>query len=463
MGLAQLSLLYNAEADNPGPLGADYFDLIFSNMGYSSNQKINYEDEPMQWSQIKKQINDCRPFIVNVAEAPSNTVGNNHSLVVKAYREDTTANLKVVIANDPWLPCGDYQEVLMPYDDFTETSMTGLDALAFISNVESTVHTIFDGPVSGPVEKTACLSCDALSVTHGGISSVKRTSGNVPDDVDALLEPPPTADNLSGMKLLKKTGGENGTIKKKPPTNPSSRLLTILDKHGDRVLGYPKMTLEDSTFLKQINGVGYSFAPVEFIDSRLLNRSYFLACLFPPQELYKVSIPDVKVVEVLNEDIENTLASSFQQSPKGEWKLRKINTYSSLKKDIKINIPDQDGIEVRLDNDPKSKDDPNQPEFRLIKYYPFQYEFFSFTYQGQAYMAPVAYYPELELTPNTAYKEPKVLRTLRKDTREFEKRIKAIFGNLLKYKEYLNLLQENIPQVAPQYEWVDYNQKYLNK
>lgn len=459
-GLSNLTLRYNAEAVNPIPAGADYFDLIFANQGFSSIQEINYQNEPMLWNQIKKQIDDCRPFIVNLDEAPSSAVGNNHSVVVKAYREDVSANLKLVIANDPWLPCGGYQEILMPYDAFTETSMTGLDAQDFITNVESTIHTIYDGPVSGPVEKTACLSCQALTVIHGDSSSVKRTSGT--DEVDAFVEPPSPGSSRSGMKTLVLTD-DNEVTAKKPPQNPSSRLLTILDKHGDRVIGYPNTTLRDSAFLKQINSQGYSYAPVEFIDSRLINRSYFLACLFPPKELYKVSMPNVRVVEVLNEDIENTVASSFQQSPKGDWKLRKINTYTSLRQNIGINMPDQGNVQIKLDNSPKEEDNPTQPDFRLVKYYPFQYEFYSFSFRGKDYMAPAAYYPELELEPNTGYQEAKVLRILRKDTRDFEKRVKDTFGNLLKYKDYLNAVKQHVPQKAPQYDWLKYSQKYQEK
>lgn len=427
------------------PAVADNYDLVFAQWGYSSIQQVNRKNEPVKWDHVKKQIEECRPFIINVGDLPSGSEleNQNHALVVKAYREDTTLNLRMIMAYDPWRPCCDtINEALFPFDIFTQDTSTDSFSLdiVFINNVQSTVHTIQSGTIFEDVDETVCESCEVLISTHGG-QNVKVTT------------PPPPTTFRSGeeggpqKKLMANTFDPpvgNTTIEDRP-----SRLFAILDKHQERVLGYPKTKYsEEDNFSGVLEEPGYFYAPVEFISSRLINRPHFLACLFPPKKLHRVSIPNVEVVEVLNNNVEETVATTFQKSAKGDWMMRKMTTYSYLENDILIRLENQDGS-LELNNKQTISDAEQKTKFTIVKFFPYQYEFFSFTQNGREYMAPAANYPDLGLDERVGYKSPKVLRKLRRETRPFEKEIQSLFPNASDYKDYIRILQAFLPTEKP--------------
>lgn len=78
------------------------FDRIFSSLGYYS-----FEDQTkLSWKEIKKQIDNHRPLILEIQEGESEDLRYatpSHIVVVKGYVEED--KIKHIIINDPWGAC----------------------------------------------------------------------------------------------------------------------------------------------------------------------------------------------------------------------------------------------------------------------------------------------------------------------------------------------------------------------
>ena len=445
---------YNSDRVFPIAAVPDNYDLIFSLDGFTSIQQINRTGSPMQWSQIKQQIQDCRPFIINVQDAPSDDIDGNHAMVVKGYMENLEDNLQLVIANDPWMPCcTTEQEIAIPYDNFVSTTTTSGFSITdefFVSNVKATIHTIQSGTIFEDTSSTACRSCEALDSIYPSKSDYLRSENEDDEPQETSFFDYLPSGQPSKVLVSNNFPNEVQTGEKNKP----SKLMALLKKHDERILGYPNLKFEKGVLEERVKEPGYFYAPVEYISSRLLNRTYFLSCLFPPKKLYKVSTPNTNVVEILNGNVEETVASTLQKKPDGTWMVRKMTTYSYLQNStIELTLEDQE-TKVNLTNKENADLGEGTSNFRLVKYYPFQYEFFTFTRNGKEYMSPTAKFGSLNLEKGTAYKEGKVLRSLRRETRDLEKFLKTLFPKPSSYKNYVKAIQALLPNQQLKYSGI---------
>lgn len=411
----------------------DFFDLIFTKNGYSSVQEVNQIGAPFKWEHIKEQIKQCRPFIINVQDVPGVQATGNHALVVKGYKESLSTNSRYIITNDPWRPCCTKEdETLLSYDVFT--TLTGASAGGyFVSGVLSTVHSIETGTIFEE-EGKECRSCELLESTYSGSGNSfreRRINGNIQaalwgtsSELESITPP-------AQLATYQFPTPPQGT-----PGGSPSRLLELLNKNPTRVAGYQKDILDKKAIDGFYESEVFYTAPVKYMTSSLVNRRYFLACLFPPKKLEKVIISDAEVVDVVSGGVDKDLVSTLQKREDGNWVLRGITTYTHIDKDIGINMANAQGDSIFLKNTLNPENTPDRIPYTLVKYRPFQYEFFSFTQNGKKYMAPAATYDDLGLEGRTAYREGKVIRSLRRDTRNFEKFIKSLFGKPSEYKVY---------------------------
>lgn len=425
---------------SPLPVNPDHFDLIFTKYGYSSVQEVNQTTQPFKWDKIKQQIESCRPFIINVQGVPTTSFTSNHALVVKGYKEDTTATdtTLYVIANDPWEPCCTTEnESLFPYEIFDDPS-AGTGGTLLVNHVLSSVHSI-QAPTVFEDDPMDCLSCDLLETIYDetGTPFRQETEDGVPVETSFLQLQPSTDYQPPASLVANKLYPGKG---KEMPGKPS-RLLALLDKNPKAVVGYQRNRLNEDNLNGFLKSEEYFFAPVQYMTSPLVNRRYFLACLFPPRKLEKVIVPGVEVKDVVSGGVDANLVSTMQKRKDGTWALRRISTYTNLDKELNVRLQNQSSASVKLRNQIVPDTDAGITAYTLVKYLPFQYEFFHFDRNGTGYMAPAATYEELGLQAGIAYKEGRVIRALRRDTRLFEKFTKGLFPNLDSYKQYLGQQQ----------------------
>jgi hypothetical protein len=448
---------YTAEVPgNPSKAYPDNYDLLFSKYGFTSIQQINRFTEPMKWSEIKRELGEfCRPFILNISDGPVSEASSNHAIVAMGFYEDTVGqDIQLLVANDPWRPCNSKNEIAFYYDNFITSTISGynINGGSFVSSVYSAVHSIQPGTVFENADPTQCLSCMKLDTTYGGKSYIRVVNDGQPQELPAFRSP--STDVSAALPLT--TGKNPDTDEKDFPNEPQpSLLLDILEKHGEQVIGFKQKEFkEDSLQTKLDSTTEYFYAPVHYVSSRLLNNQGFLGCLFRSNKLENVIVPEAQVIEVLNNNIERTVASTFQKVPEGNWMFRKMTTYSYLENELSIVMPDQTDS-LFLDNRTSVNSD-NKVPFQLIKYYPFQYEFFSFIYDNEVYLAPAANFPELEgYNKHQAYPAKELVRVLRKKTSGYEKFVQSLFPKNSLYKDYLKGLKDFLPVGMPIYQGIN--------
>ncbi len=421
------------------PAVPDAYDLIFSLQDYTSTQLMSRIGIPPTWEQVKKEIRDCRPFIININPSPDpgSDLSADHALVMTGFQEDTINDIQFLIGNDPWVPCCTTENrVLFPYNIFqrmdassatTEEGGTYLVNRVLSSVVDIQINTRFRNP---PIED--CESCDLLTVEHSG-NSFWQESTSTPTET-SLLDEQPTPLLVSNENPFKERAG---WLNNSEPNEPD-KFINMLIRGGDRIAGYRKPTLKEREYQDLVGQQDYLHAEVEYISSIRLNKTSFLSCLFPPKKLSKVKATGYEVVDIVSSGVDKNLVSTFQKVG-SEWDLRKIATYTYLNEDILIRREDtlSRNPPFILSNSPDTARSRNRTGFRLVKYPPFQYEFYSFSDGRQNYLAPADNYPDLDLNGRTAYREKTVVKSLRKQTIDFEKVIRDLFASRREYKDYV--------------------------
>lgn len=407
-----ITILYSYDG-MPTPAEPDNYDLLFSLYGYSSIQTINRASEPMTWLQLKKQIKDCRPFIINFDPTPAVTGGlnANHAVVVAGFLEDTVTGKQGFLVKDPWPSCTGTAEAFFPYNVFERIDTTGVTVPEgsnyFVNTVLSIVHTIQPDTLFTNLDN--CVSCPALADMYGDNSFMEE---------DTVQQQEIVSDDTTVI-----TGFRN------PPEDPDN-LLQVLQQNADQVVGYNNFVLKDEVYKRFINQSGYHYAPVQYMNPHQLRRRTFWSCLFPPRKLSKVVSTDYTVVDVVSANVDEELVSTLQKTKNGTWALRKIATYSYLRESLDIRVENSDRT-MLISNVPQLTSSGGAKSFTLIKYPPFPYEFFSFKLNDRdntVYMAPAADYPELDLQKHVAYKESQVIRAIRGDTRAYGRLIRELFN-----------------------------------
>jgi hypothetical protein len=432
--LNKRGVLCTSEFMGSNPAHADNYDLIFSSYGYSSIQKINWSTQPMSWLEVKQQIDDCRPFIINIeataVEGATGALDGNHALVVVGYEQLSGPNNpgNGVIAYDPWQACCGKNQVFFPYDIFTPSSRTSTaeGRTYFVNRVLSTVQcigrdTLFVNGLSN------CQTCDFLSSpdVYNGNSYFTESNSRSLTDITTLR-----GNNIIQPVSFTARNNEN------PPIDSTS-LLDVLRQKGREIIGYTindsnkSFGIDSSTYENILRTPGYYDAPVQYISANLVNRSYFLACLFPPRKLSKVVLTGYQVVDVVSGNVDTNLVSTLQKAEDGSWMLRRIATYTSIDTNLNVRINESERS-VKLSNTRKQVNPQDVKKYTLIKYVPEQYEFFGFKLDSTSrttYLAPAENYSELGLSKHVAYREQQVIRTLRRETRELDRIIRRLFEN----------------------------------
>lgn len=130
-----------------------YFDILFSKNGFNSIE----DTISMKWDEVKRQINNCRPYIVvlkrNMANDKGELINTIHAVVVVNYLE--TASQNYVMLYDPWRPCEGCIELLpYPYLVWVERESTA----GYESGIVETVHDIHLRT------DTSCSSCGKTKI-----------------------------------------------------------------------------------------------------------------------------------------------------------------------------------------------------------------------------------------------------------------------------------------------------------
>ncbi|MDX1941666.1 MAG: PKD domain-containing protein [Saprospiraceae bacterium] len=510
----------------------DYIDQLFYAYGFNSIQEINRDTQPILWEQIKKQIDDCRPFIITIAPIPglpdidyTNVPQNNHALVVKGYHEfldsiNINDTLRYIIANDPWRACCaiDSGQTVLPYSVFVDDTIE-YDAPYenyFVDRVLSTVHSIFP---NAP-QHFNCLSCEQLIVTYDGINYVDTIpyvifQDEKPKNNDTIsvfpqnILPPPQDTGIviaqdstvivvvptinqspkafltvipdsgqSPLKVLfdasasKDTDGSiitytynfgdgnvvitsepqfehtyNADVSKTykviltvtdnknstdtistsinilpPPSRPS--LFSVLTQNAEKVVGFKDNVFNDAKYDSFITQNGYHDADILYLSFNKLNRSPSRSL----KKLYSAIIPNQQVKDVVTGNIQPNLISTIQKVNDSLWVLKKITTYTFLSEKATVTVENGSAqnssfVLSNLRQDYKPSEAIN---YQLVKYPPFQYEFYSFQVRRRpryaridTYISPVEDYPDLELKKGKAYPERMVLKRLTEITRAF--------------------------------------------
>ncbi len=427
--LSQKTMLSTHEGN--APARPDSYDLIFSKYGFSSTQQVNRSSEPIPWELVMYQIELCRPFIINISAIPTpgvqGGINGDHALVVTGYEIDNSSGTEKrgIYANDPWKPCCDSLESYFPYDIFQRTNANGIttpegQGLYYVNSVLSIVHSIRRDTVYEELDNN-CRSCPELTEAYDGNNF--------------FTEEPATRNLRTSIQRL----DEELTTFLDPPQEPLN-LYNLLKENADRVAGYNEFELDTFTYQRFIQNKDYPHAPVQYIAPDRIRRRTFLSCLFPPRRLSKVVSSGYEIVDIVSANVDENLVSTLQKSEDGKWLLRKITTYTYIRKDLPIKIDGSD-LTVNLNNKQEGVATPNTIPFSLIKYFPYQYEFFSFKLNPNdrvTYLAPADNYPELSLEKNTAYRESRVIREIRGERRLFERDIRRMIN------QNADILRENV-------------------
>lgn len=453
LGFEQLTIPFSFENITPT---ADNYDILFSLNGYSSIQEINRNANPISWAIIKNQIEDCRPFIINIEPTPSGEITGNHALVVIGFQEISSVggqdSIRAIITNDPWRPCCGENESYFPYDIFESIQASGItssgDPTYLVNRVLSAVHTIY--PQENILTEEDCLSCDVLGNVYEDMNMefieefnsdpdspddpIDSGGPDDPSDSDDPDEPDPglqpqSFEHQSGIS----TRNPNGV------RNNFTGLLKILEQNPDQVIGYKKTTLEDDFVRDSLGKEIFPYAPVKYISTKRLGKKSFLSCLFPPRKLEKIMHTGYEVIDVVSAQVDENIVTTLQKTQNNKWAVRRISNYTYLKKDINIRIEGTDRS-ITLNNKAVNESNTeNAIHYTLVKYPPEQYEFVRFSQGGGKYfMAPLQNYPELQLKKNIGYKESKVIRKLRRELRISEKLLAKILKGIRMEDRTLN-------------------------
>lgn len=392
----------------------DMFDLIFSSYGYSSTQRVNRSPRFMTWDEIKKEIEDCRPFIINIeprtvpiinpnnVSIPISELGD-HTIVVTGYKESLGA--RFIITNDPWHPCSSVKvESLFPYEVFTTVGFPytpdgGTDY--FVNRVLSMVYNI--QPIN-IARLNDCKSCPALTALYGVPTSYM--------DVDPA-EPPASASGGGNIVPMSQRFID-------PPVD-TSLLIDLLEQNAAKVAGFNQQVLTDGQYQELLQqGNNYYDAKILYVSLNKVKGTSFWSRLFPPCRLPKVLDEGYEIREMVSAAVDEKLVSTFQKAKGNVWVLRKITNQTPIRKNIELKFTGnkQDRPPVLLSN---LKNKPgNAVNYQIVRTIPFYYEFYSFKLNPDdkdTYLSPVESYPGLSLKKGEVYKDVQIIKPIRKEIR----------------------------------------------
>ncbi|NJL73866.1 MAG: hypothetical protein HC892_01335 [Saprospiraceae bacterium] len=143
----------------------DYYDLIFTLIGFNSSQEINDTNAPFSWEKIVHEIESCRPFLINISAIGTDSrINATHAVVVKGYGVQN--GTKFIVANDPWKPCCTVtQELVLPYSIFSSKRYDTKNGYQ-ITGVLGIVHSIQPNTLSTNSHIRSCVACERLDTIY---------------------------------------------------------------------------------------------------------------------------------------------------------------------------------------------------------------------------------------------------------------------------------------------------------
>lgn len=153
------SIEYSKRAGN---VTLQYFDLLFSHYDYTSAEDI--VTPWMNWTNIKREIDACRPFIVLLNKV-NTALAYNHAVVAKGYEELDAS--QYILVNDPEPDSCRGCEYLLPISIFSAPTTQLNSALEVVRNIH-------------PKDSSVCAPCDKRKSTedHALIAAIKNNNGD---------------------------------------------------------------------------------------------------------------------------------------------------------------------------------------------------------------------------------------------------------------------------------------------
>jgi hypothetical protein len=380
------------------PLKEDFIDFFFHSFGYQSSQELNLDASPISWVCLKKQIDQCRPFIAFI-NPTSSAITGNHAIVVKGYLIDGVNNF--LIANDPWFRCDTSITTVFPYGNFLNVhggSRQGTSiekVLAIVGNIRLDQVNL--------IENNNCVSCDLVSTAMGQQCFIE-------------VPAPITSTRLSSNRNSGFTGADFTNIQDSYKEEPKGdQLVSKLLDNKDKVVGFNQNILKNELLNYFLTKEKYFSSIVKYISlNKLANCSLFNV----PNKILEVLEHEEEVIDVVSGEVDKNIVSTFQRNKEGLWVLRKITNHTSLKSriDLKSSSSNQPLVLSNL----RAKDSiQGSISYELIKFPPFPYEFYSFKSNNESFMSPAENYSDLPFEWGTAYPEKKVIGELRKISKDY--------------------------------------------
>lgn len=368
----------------------DYLDRVFSSFNFQSRQLVNFSTAPIKWWQITKQIDECHPFIIFVD--PADRTGD-HALVAKGYYEDQTTSVKYISTNDPWNTCTTAAETVFP------VSVLGAPMGASSGNIEvdRVWAAVMDISPDSIFTNSGgdCQSCATLNLIYGGLSPTRSfmttdiTSTSAPRLIDERIGRGPAASFY-----------DTSTI------NEAPRLMVALNKNRAKVIGFDQNKIESQKLEQHLNEKDYYGAPVKFLAFDKLSRFH----LCRPKKLENGLAHREEVMDVVSAAAGKQIVSTLQKQKDGQWELRKISNFTNVVDQLILN--DSSLGKITLSNLKGNYTIQNAIPYVLIKFTPFNCEFYSFTYKDNKYFSPAADYVNYNFFQGAVLSERDVMKSL---------------------------------------------------
>jgi len=413
---------FTRQTDIPPKRG--YFDLLFAKHSYTSMEMINQSGAPMTWEEIKEQIERCRPFIIIIngsGTTATNTPNGAHALVAKGYLQEDSSSPKFVIVNDPWNPCCK-KEYYLPYNTIEGIVPVGSNpnpGFYGINSVLAFVHTIHPQRVDPNEGNTESCRRVLTARSNPALTPVQREfRRSTPTAIWEQAPPSAFINNTQSDIDLLASASEDISQFQSPPqdtTNEEQQDLTfLLTKNRNQVIGFRKDTLDNAELKQKTSLQTYYETPVEFISLSRMSEWRFFFCNV---RLPSVIVPN-QVSDVTYRDVNPPIISTLQRQKDGKtWVLKGITTSTFFQESLAVMV---DNESITLNNTNINPSAVNTVKFTAVKFPPFLYEFYSFTYKEKNYFVPVMDYPDLDMKAGTAYRTEQSLRLLRRMIRNLD-------------------------------------------
>ena len=139
----------------------------------------------------------------------------------------------------------------------------------------------------------------------------------------------------------------------------------------------------------------YFGSKVKYLSVKKLAKCFIF---HKPNTVSETLEHEEEVFDIVSGGVDQNVVSTFQKNKEGLWVLRKITNHTSLKSRIDLNTDSlsSNNKNFVLSNLQGADSIQGSIPYELIKFPPFQYEFYLFEYNGDRFMSPAENYSELK-------------------------------------------------------------------